>query len=72
MRTLHLGSSSRISREFSVDAMRLVLEMYTPELDPERLQYVVEALGAIHGVYMTVEAGELADAAKQANKPRRR
>ncbi len=52
--------------------MRLELEMYAPELDPDRLQYVVEALGIIHSINLAAEAGELSDAANQANKPKRR
>ena len=61
-RTLHLGNASRVSREFSVEAMRLVLDLY---VEPSTLDYVVEALGIIHTVFKGAEAQELAEAANR-------
>ncbi|KKN47792.1 hypothetical protein LCGC14_0659130 [marine sediment metagenome] len=71
MRTLHLGRSSRIRREFSVEAMRLVLEIYTPDMGPTRLEYVIKALGIIHNIYADHDAAELS-AAEQTNKIKKR
>lgn len=66
--TKSLGSSTRLSRSFSTDAMRMVMDIYTVGLEPNRVDYIFNAITAIHSTYTQEEVSALVLAEKSKAK----
>lgn len=72
LRSIQLGHASQVRREFSVEAMMIIINEYCPTINITRRRFLIEALGEINKVYVNAERLSIAALSEQANRDRKK